>query len=41
MDKVKLLAEDFGKGNATYLFAKNRAMDIVDNLLEMRDSNIG
>ncbi|CAH1453093.1 unnamed protein product [Lactuca virosa] len=36
MDKVKL-AED----NATYLFAKNRAMDIVDNLLEMRDSNIG
>lgn len=39
MDNLKL-TDDYKK-NPTYLFAKKRAMDIVDNLLEMRDTDIG
>ncbi|KAI3664235.1 hypothetical protein L6452_44718 [Arctium lappa] len=40
MDQLKLI-EDHGKDNTTYLYAKQRAMEIVYNLLETRDTNIG
>lgn len=29
------------KGNATYLYARQKAMEIVNNLLETRDTSIG